>query len=99
MDRWLLRLPDETLSIEGDIREYPAFRGMNKGDAAMLYRGVLYWAHKVKATQNDRIACNTACRRATEPFCVCSCGGKNHGIENRGLAEGAEPLDVIWDGR
>jgi hypothetical protein len=34
--------------------------------------------------------CCDACKEAREIKCVCTCGGKNHGVANR---QGMEPLD------
>ena len=58
----------------------------------VLFGDYILQGRKLKATQRDTVLCTTGCKRATEPMCICSCGGKNHGAENKGLAETGEML-------
>jgi len=42
--------------------------------------GTEYMGLPGRATQKDAIPCTDSCKRAIHPYCMCSCGGKNHGI-------------------
>lgn len=55
--------------------------------ARIFFDGVEQWGRKMKATQNDAVICNRGCETAQEPDCVCSCGGRNHGIAHKGQEE------------
>jgi len=72
---------------------HPGFNGKVKGQPAVLLDGVLQFGRKMMATQNDSVRCTTSCKRATQPFCSCSCGGKNHGIHHKGPK--ADELDGL----
>ena len=70
------------------VIDYPerheGFHGFVKRHPAVLIDGVLQFGRRLQATQNDNVKCATGCKRATEPWCQCSCGGKNHGIHYMG---------------
>jgi len=96
-ERWLGRSQDGTGWKIGPItggvidEKKPGARGVR-------ILGELVWFYKVDKTQDDSVLCNTGCKRATEPECRCSCGGKNHGAENKGLAETGEMPEVVYVG-
>lgn len=74
---------------------HPGFQGWRKGkQPCVLIDGVLQFGRKLRAIQTDN-ECNTACKRATEPWCQCSCRGKNHGIENAGTSFEIAEKDVV----
>jgi hypothetical protein len=67
-------------------------------EPSVLYKGFLYYGRLLSATYSDGAPCSPRCRRATGHICRCSCGGKNHGIENRDMAGAIQEEDVIWIG-
>jgi len=86
MERWLLPLPDGIRRIEGNIRDYPGFKGFvrpSRGqavEASVLVGGKLYFAHKQRAFVRDSGLCTTGCKRADPTTdCHCVCGSENHG--------------------
>jgi len=97
-------------TLEGHPHDHPGWEGfeqkLNRDGCVVKEWGVLVVnGRRVRARQLEVAPprdpsgpCSTNCLRATQPECDCSCQGVNHGKENRGLAEGAEPLDVVWDG-
>lgn len=80
-------------------------RKIKKADGKFVYKepsimhgGVLYFGRLLTATKTEGAPCSTNCRRATRPFCRCSCQGKNHGIDNRDMADAIQEEDVIYVG-
>lgn len=67
-------------------------------EPSVLLGGVLYFGRLLTATKVEGAPCSTNCRRATHPECRCSCHGKNHGIENRDMANAIQEEDVIYVG-
>ena len=67
-------------------------------EPCVLYQGILYYGRKLDATKSEGAPCNTSCRQATRAICRCSCQGKNHGIENRDMADAIQEEDVIYIG-
>ena len=66
---------------------------------AILFDGTLCYGMKLRATQDEKVRCTPSCRKATQPRCVCSCGGKNHGVDNKGMSEtGQEQPEVVYVG-
>ena len=64
----------------------------------VMFEGRLYYGRLLTATKVEGAPCSTNCRQATHPFCRCSCQGKNHGIENRDMANAIQEEDVIYLG-
>jgi hypothetical protein len=111
MDRWFFYDPlkHETFVLDNPAA-HPGFqrwkvtrvnpltcRVLSK-EPIVLFGDIRLQGKKLRATQRDSVKCTTACKRATKPVCICSCGGKNHGIENRGLAETGEMPEVVYVG-
>lgn len=67
-------------------------------EPACLYKGLLYVGRLLTATKIEGVVCAANCRKAMHEFCRCSCGGKNHGIENRDMANAIQEEDVIYLG-
>ena len=71
---------------------HPGFQGWrsgyNRDGCVITEHPVVLWAGRMlegramRATQKDSVICSTSCRKAIQPSCVCSCGGKNHGIDH-----------------
>jgi hypothetical protein len=93
----------KTFEIQGNPSEAPNFTAWvgkgRKRQAGILMDGELVWFDlAVDGTQKSSIKCTSSCRKAKGPYCTCSCGGKNHGIENRGMSETGEGPEVIYVG-
>lgn len=111
MDRWFFYDPlkHETFVLDNPsahpgFQRWKVTRKTEDGrvlakEPLVLLEGVRLQGRKLRATQNENAPCTPGCKKATEPMCVCSCGGKNHGADNMGFAEGADPLDVVWKNR
>lgn len=67
-------------------------------EPSVMYKGLLYFGRLLNATKVEGAPCSTNCRKAMRPFCKCSCHGKNHGIENRDMANAIQEEDVIYLG-
>lgn len=62
-----------------------------------LYKGILYVGRLLNSGLGGG-PCTPNCRKALKEFCRCSCRGKNHGIENRDMANAIQEEDVIYIG-
>lgn len=67
-------------------------------EPSVMLEGVLYFGRLLTATKVEGAPCSTNCRKAMNPICRCSCQGKNHGIENRDMANAVQEEDVIYIG-
>ena len=67
-------------------------------EPSVLYQGILYYGRSLTATKGEGAPCSKNCRQAMLPFCKCSCQGKNHGIENRDMADAIQEEDVTYLG-
>ena len=67
-------------------------------EPTLLYDGILFYGRLLTATKVEGAPCSTNCRRAMHEFCSCSCHGKNHGIDNRDMANAIQEEDVIYVG-
>ena len=63
-----------------------------------LHEGILYYGKPAVIAEHSDAPCSIKCRQATQPFCRCSCHGRNHGIENRDMANAIMEEDVIYLG-
>ena len=92
---------------ESWYEEYPAsrpdfieYRGRRKGrlasDPVILLNGVELVGMGVTLPAYDPTRCTRGCRMADpNTSCVCPCWHENHGIENKRVAETAEPMEII----
>jgi hypothetical protein len=73
-------------------------KGRNR-EAGVVLKGELIWFRRaVRGTYDPAVPCTPSCKKAKGEYCKCSCGGKNHGVENRGLSETGETMDVVYIG-
>jgi len=66
-------------------------------EPTILHKGLLYVGRLLNVAIGGG-PCSPNCRRAMQPFCRCSCQGKNHGIENRDMANAVQEEDVVYLG-
>lgn len=66
-------------------------------EPSVMHKGILYFGRLLSAGLSGG-PCSPNCRKAIRPFCRCSCHGKNHGIENRDMANAVQEEDVIYLG-
>lgn len=98
------------LRYEGDIKDLPGVKWVSiKGSPwagqfdgkqpCILVDGMLHYGEpEVVWTPGDEAPCSTNCKNAKGVFCSCSCKGKNHGINNRDMANAVEPNEVVYTG-
>lgn len=99
---------------EGDINNFPADIGEVKWvkvkdvwakklfdgkQPSVMHNGILHFGEpEVIWRQGNDAPCSTNCRNAKGIYCQCSCKGKNHGINNRDMADAIREEDVIYIG-
>ena len=104
MEIWKGRARDGTRhTVVGNPSDHPDFNAWAKAsgrrEAGVLIGDELIWLRRVLvATQDDSIPCTHGCKKAQTRVCRCSCGGKNHGIDNRDGPHAIQEEDVIWIG-
>jgi len=99
------------LRYEGDIKGIDGLTWVSapKGTRAtkmfdgkqpcIVHEGTLYYGEpEVVWEQGADTPCNTNCKNAKGIFCSCSCKGKNHGAENRDMANAVRVEDVVYLG-
>ena len=77
--------------------QHPGFVRWNLGTAVVVIDGVEQYGQKSGATQKDSVKCSRVCELADpRTYCVCSCGGKNHGVSH-GHVPMNEEEEAAWD--
>jgi len=104
MQRWEGRLRGgKRIVVWEHPKNHPGFTGYGKGrhnkQVGIKHEGEFVWLKcTFRATQDDNIACTPSCKKAEQRICSCSCGGKNHGIENQDGPHSIDLDDVVWRG-
>ena len=98
------------LRYERDIKDVPdvewvpskavwAKKYFNGKQPRILHEKILYYGEPdVVWTPGKDAPCSANCRNAKGKYCQCSCKGKNHGINNRDMADAIQEDDVIYIG-
>jgi len=97
--RWLFKngQNSDTFVVDGNAWNLPNVK--NVGDEpCVLHDGILYYGKPLVIAEHSDAPCSKNCREASEPYCRCSCMGKNHGIDNRDMANAIQEEDVIYLG-
>ena len=97
--RWLFKngQNDESFVYEGNAKSIPGVKMVGK-EPCVLYEGILFYGKPLVIAEHSDAPCSARCRQATDIYCSCSCHGKNHGIENRDMANAVQEEDVIYIG-
>jgi hypothetical protein len=79
-------------TLEGDPTHHPGWvkwQNVYRNDGSFRHRlavirisGLEYYGQRGTGVVSDLVVCNRGCETAKNPDCVCSCGGKNHGIHH-----------------
>jgi len=105
MERWKGQSRDGNIyTFDGSPADVPSFHSWvpalrGKREAGILMDGELVFFKRVLYGEFDPSKpCTTGCKQAKGEYCRCSCGGKNHGIENRDMTNAIQEEEVIWVG-